>query len=138
MDYKNKLKKRLYFGIGYIVIGIVIAVLKFCGAIKTVDGSAFGFGLVGVGIMLVVQYRKITKSEESLRRFRVEVNDERNISVITKAKSVTFDIYLMVICVAVIVLEIMDKYNIVKPLLLSFSALMTIYLVAYFVIRRKL
>ena len=67
MDFKKKLKTRLYFGISYIVIGVAMIIVAL-----TVNGtseylSPFGTALLVIGIARVRNHSIITKSDETIK-----------------------------------------------------------------------
>ena len=93
MDYKEKLKKRLYIAIIYTALGVMMIV----GAnITQTDNhfiSSFGLGLVICGIIRIRNYIIITKNEETIQKQRIAENDERNIAIMHRARSITFFVY---------------------------------------------
>ena len=57
--------------------------------------SSFGIALVIMEIVQVINYFMITKSEETIRKQQIAETDERNLSILHKAKSATFSIYIL-------------------------------------------
>ena len=137
MDFKKKLKSRLYIAIIYVILGgIMIA----GGIITQTDNtfiSAFGLTLVIMGIARIRQYFLITKNEETIKKQMIAETDERNISILNKAKSVTFSIYLMLSGIAVIILSFLNMHDVAKWIAYSMLLLVLIYWVAYYIIRKK-
>ena len=66
MDYKKKLKTRLYYGIICIVLGAIMIIGVTATKSENEYISAFGFALAMVGVARIIQYLKITKNEESI------------------------------------------------------------------------
>ena len=93
MDYKKKLKTRLYIGIIYIALGIMMIAGSI--ALKTDNDfiSSFGFIVVVLGIVRIRNYRMITKDDGAIRKQQIIETDERNVSIIHKAKNTAFSIY---------------------------------------------
>ena len=87
MEFKKKLKTRLYIAIIYISLGIMMITGTF--AIKTDNDfiSSFGFALVVMGIVRIRNYFMITKNEETIKKQQIAETDERNLSILNKAKS---------------------------------------------------
>jgi len=114
VDYKKKLKQRLYIAITFIALGVMILIGFF--ALKSDDDyiSALGFAVATVGAARSIQYFRITRSEESIKKQRIKETDERNISIIQKAKSTTFSICLVVTCAAVIVTSLFEIPEVAK------------------------
>ena len=137
MDYKQKLKSRLYIAIIYIALGIMMIVGTF--AIETDNSfiSSFGFALVIMGIVRIRNYYMITKNEENIRKQQIVETDERNISIIHKAKSATFSIYITLMGTAVIILSLFNMHDIAKYIAYSVCSLVVIYWIAYWVYQKK-
>ncbi len=137
MDFKKKLKIRLYIALSYIVIGLLM-IITF-NIIKAENDflSSFGFALIVIGIVRIREYRLITKDEASITRRKIAETDERNISIQNKAKSLSFMIYLFLACVSVIVLELLNKTSLASILSLSVGVLIVLYWIIYFIISKK-
>lgn len=135
MDFKKKLKIRLFFAIGYIALGLIMIALF--NIIKTENTflSSFGFALIIVGIAKVRNYFLITKNDETLKKQQIAENDERNISIANKAKSISFIIYIILVCVSIIVLNLLNQVELAT--ILSVCVLVLIYWISYWIISKK-
>ncbi len=137
MDFRKKLKIRLFIAIGYVIIGL--AMILVFNIIKTENEflSSFGFALIMVGIVRIRNYILITKNEETITKQQIAETDERNISIANKAKSVSFIIYVLCASVAVIVLELFNKRQLSIILSSTVCSLILIYWASYWIISRK-
>lgn len=137
MDFKKKLKIRLFFAIGYIALGLIMIALF--NIIKTENTflSSFGFALIIVGIAKVRNYFLITKNDETLKKQQIAENDERNISIANKAKSISFIIYIILVCVSIIVLNLLNQVELATILSVSVCVLVLIYWISYWIISKK-
>ena len=137
MDFRKKLKIRLFLAIGYIVIGL--AMLVVFNIIKTENEflSSFGFALIVVGIVRIRNYIRITKNEETIIKRQIAETDERNISIANRAKSVSFIVYVIFASVSVIILQLLNKTPLAVILSATVSVLVLIYWVSYWIISRK-
>ncbi len=137
MDYKKKLKMRLFFGIGYIVLGLAL-ILTFCFISTESDYlSSFGFALIVVGAVRVRNYFLINKNEETLKKHEIAETDERNIAIANKAKSIAFIIYIIAMGISIIVLQILHKSVLASVLSVTMCFLLLVYWISYFIIRKK-
>ncbi len=137
MDYKKKLKMRLFFGIGYIVLGLAL-ILTFCLIATESDYlSSFGFALIVVGAVRVRNYFLINKNEETLKKQEIAETDERNIAIANKAKSIAFIIYIIAMGISIIVLQILHKSELASVLSGTMCFLLLFYWISYFIIRKK-
>ena len=137
MDFKKKLKTRLYFGISYIVIGVAMIIVAL-----TVNGtseylSPFGTALLVIGIARVRNHFIITKSDETIKKQQIAETDERNIAIANKAKSFSFNLYVILACVAVIVLQIMKITELATTIGMTVCVLLVIYWISYFILHKK-
>ena len=136
MDFKKKLRIRMYVAITYTVIGILMIIAA--NVLKADDTvSAYGLIFTVFGIARLRNYFLITKNEESVRRREVAETDERNVSIINRARSVSFLVYVLAAAVTVIVLSLLDMQEAVQWVSYSVFALLLIYWISYFVIRKK-
>ncbi len=137
MDFKKKLKIRLFLAIGYIALGVAMIVLFLFVSSKNDFLSSFGLALVVIGIVRIRQYAMITKNEETIMRRQIAEGDERNISIANKAKSAAFIIYVFVTCIAIIVLQLIDYTILASILSATVGLLILIYWISYWIIRKR-
>ena len=137
MDFKKKLKTRLYVAIIYIALGILMIAGVFLSKSDNDFISALGFAVAMVGVARIIQYLKITKNEDSIKKQKINEPDERNLSIIQKAKSATFSIYLLFSCTVVIITSLFDMPDVANWFGYSQFVLVIIYWIAYWVIRKK-
>ncbi len=137
MDFKKKLKTRLYVAIIYIALGILMIAGVFLSKSDNDFISALGFAVAMVGVARIIQYLKITKNEDSIKKQKINETDERNLSIIQKAKSATFSIYLLFSCTVVIITSLFDMPDVANWFGYSQFVLVIIYWIAYWVIRKK-
>lgn len=135
MEFKKKLKVRLYYGIGCAVLGVLMMILGFLRAEEYI--SSMGLMFLIIGIARVIQYRRITQTEESLRQREIAEKDERNVLLWTKARSLTFTIYSIVLALAVIILRLMEVELIPQILAFCLFTMVLIYWICYFALSRK-
>ena len=137
MNFKNKLNTRLYYGIICIVLGAIMIIGVTATKSENEYISAFGFALAMVGVARIIQYLKITKNEDSIKKQEINETDERNISIIQKAKSATFSIYLLISCSVVIVTALIDMPDVAKWIGYSQFVLVIIYWICYWIYQKK-
>lgn len=137
MDFKKKLKIRLYTAISYIVLGVALIVIAFITKMENEYFSPLGFAFAVIGIARVKQYFLISKNEETIKKQEIRETDERNIAIANKAKSVSFSLYILVSCIAIIILQILGKSDLASILGLTVCALLIFYWISYFIIRKK-
>lgn len=135
MDFKKRMKIRLWTNIIYIVLGVAMIAV---GLITKTDNefvSSFGLTLTVVGLALIK--KNIITSEEKLKRREIAENDERNIAIVHKARSWAFSFYVILGCLAVIVLSLLSLQDIANWIGVSVFSLIAIYWICYFVVRGR-
>lgn len=137
MDFKKKLKTRLYLAIAYIIIGLATIIAAFITKTSNEFFSSFGFALIVIGIVRVRSYFIITKSEDNLKKQQIRESDERNVSISTKAKSFSFTLYIILSGIVVIVLQCLKETQHATIIGGTVCALILIYWISYFVINKK-
>ena len=137
MDYKKKLKSRLYIAITYIVLGVIFIASTFITKTENDFISSFGFAMIIVGLVRIRNYCMITKDEDTIRKQQIIETDERNILIIHKAKSAAFAVYVFVLGVAVIALSFMGMHGVAKWVAYSVCLLVVIYWICYFIYQKK-
>lgn len=137
MDFRKKMKIRLFLAIGYIVLGL--AMIVAFNLFKTDNSflSSFGFALIIIGIARIRNYLLITKNEETLKKQQIKESDERNIVIANKAKSVAFIIYVLLACIAVIVLSILEMTQLSMIVSATVCVLIFIYWISYWIISKN-
>ncbi len=137
MNFKKKLKTRLYIAISYIILGAGMIAAGFITKTDNQFVSSFGLALAVVGIVRLKQYFTITKNEERIRKQEIAESDERNIAIVHRARSITFSIYVLLACLTVIVLSFMQLHQPVMWISFSVFVLIAIYWITYFIVRKK-
>ena len=135
MEFKKKLKIRLYVSISYMIIGLLAMIFGFTMANDML--SALGLMFAVMGFARIRQYKRITKNEETLHQREIVETDERNVLIWNKARSLTFTIYIIVMAVAVLVFRGIGKANVSEILAWSMMAMVGIYWICYFIMSKK-
>jgi len=137
MNFKKKLKIRLYCGIGFTLLGIALIIVS--NLIRPANDflSGFGFAMAVVGIARIRNYYRITKNEETIQKQEISESDERNIYVANKARSIAFYIYVLTVSLAIIVFHILGKAEIATFLSFTVCLLLVIYYITYWIVRKK-
>ena len=137
MDYKKKIKLRLYFSIGFMVLGIFIIIVA--NVTKTDNQALYTLGstLFVCGIARIVIYNRNIKDEKTMRALEIRETDERNALIALKAKSMAFSLTIIIEGLSVIVLQLMNMVK--SALYLSYFVCfsLVLYIVCYLIIRKK-
>ncbi len=138
MEFKKKLRKRLYIAIAYMVIGIVLTLVAFITKTDNYFISAFGIGLLVNSILRLRQYHRITRDEKSIKQQQIAEADERNRMLLDKAKSWAFYLYIMLTGTVLIILAILGiQDTLVQMIAYSICLLVILYWICYHILKRK-
>lgn len=138
MEFKKKLKSRLYVGIIYMAIGVIMIAGTNAAKTENVFTSHFGLVIAVMGLVRIRNYRIITRNEETIKKQEIAETDERNLLIVQKARSTAFFIYILLACTVVIILSLFDMSDMGQWIAYSLFALLIIYWICYWVYRKKL
>ena len=136
MDFKKRLKIRLYVGIVYIIFGIAMIVCGFVTKTENSFISAFGLAMIIIGLVRIRNNRLITRNEETFKRREIAETDERNLSIVHKARSLAFTVYILLACLTVIILSLIGLTQISALISYSVALLVAIYWICYLVYQK--
>lgn len=137
MDFKKRMKQRLYVAILYIALGLILIATAIISKSDNYFLSSFGLTLLILGIMRFVQHHKITKDEKAMRQRELTETDERNIMMAERARSWAFSFSVMIAGIAVIVLSLLGYHDLVQPLAWFVCLMTLLYWICWSIIRKK-
>ena len=137
MDFEKKMKQRLYIAVGYCVLGPALIIAGVVNKFENYFISSFGFALLIMGILRIVQNRKITKSKKAMHKREVAETDERNKMLAERAKSWTFSFSILIAGVVVIILSILGLHDQAQPFAWFVCLMVVLYWVFYLIARKK-
>ena len=137
MDFKKKMQQRLFLAAGYILLGIVLICTDLLNGSENDFFFSFGLTLVIMGIVQFLRYRKITKSDQSLRKQELTETDERNRMISERAKSWVFSFSVIIAGMIVIVLSLLGYHDQALPFAWYVCGMITLYWIFWYIIRKK-
>ena len=137
MEFKKKMKQRLYVALSYILLGIILLVAAFAGKSDNYFFTSFGIALMLMGILRLVRYRKITRDDTTLRKQEVEESDERTRMMAEKARSWSFSLSVTAAGVLVIVLNLLGYHEEAQPFAWFVCGMVAMDWLCWCMIKRK-
>lgn len=137
MDFQKKVKLRLFLAIFYLLLGAAFIAVHWKGASQNDAFSYFGLIFAVCGITRIRRYYSMRKHPERMKRAEIAENDERNIMIWTKARSLAFAVYVGLAGTAVILLHLLNRTSEAVIVAYTVCAFVLIYWICYQVIRRK-
>ena len=68
MEFKKKLKQRLHTAIAYMIIGLILIIVAYTTKTNNHFIPAFGIGLIVNSFLRLMQYRRITKNDSTIKQ----------------------------------------------------------------------
>lgn len=137
MEYKQRLKIRLYTSVIYTIIGIILIVISALGSLQNEILSSFGAVCAVLGAVKIVRYFRITKNENLLRACETAETDERNIMIMTKARSISFTAFMLLAAISVIVLLLLNQQLAAQIIAFTICGFLITYRICYFILSKK-
>ena len=137
MDFKKKMKMRLYVSLTYCILGIALVVAGAINHFQNHFTVSYGFALLVIGFLRIAQNRKITKDDKTMRHQELTEADERNRMLSERAKSWTFSLTIIVSGLIVIVLSFLGYHDEAMPFSWLVCFMITVYWIFRFIAGRK-
>ena len=137
MEFKKKLKTRLYIALSYIVLGIVLIAADALNHFENDFFLSFGIALLVMGIIRLIRHRKVTKDESTIRRQEVAETDERTLMMSEKARSWAFTSSILIAGIAVIGLSLLGKHETAQPFAWFVCGQVALYWICWMILRKK-
>ena len=137
MKFKTKIKTRIYTGAAYALIGAALIAVRAVGLNENEMLDSFGAVLLVMGLAKAVQYLRLMKNEDAMKKREIAENDEMSIAIWQQARSLAVSIYSMCAGVAVIVLYALGKNLAAQVAAYMLMLFVLVYWVCYFAVKRK-
>lgn len=137
MDFKKKMKQRFYVAVAYCILGLILIIASTANNSENYFISSFGFTLLILGILRIVQNRKITRTEASMHRREIAETDERTRFLSERAKSWTFSFSIMISGIIVITLSLLGYHEQAQPFSWFVCLMVALYWIFYLIMSKK-
>lgn len=131
-----KYEKKIYWSIAWIILGAVLIVLSAFGVLDEFWNGA-GSGLVVVSIIQLIRQMRYRKDKEYREKVDVEINDERNKYISTKAWAWAGYLFVLIMAVGSLVLRALGYDEISIFASSSVCILIVLYWGSYMILRKK-
>ena len=137
MDFTKKMKQRLYIAVSYMVIGVALIAADCLTGFENYFIFPFGVALLVMGALRLLQYRKITKDDQSMRKQELEETDERTRMIAERARSWAFSCSILIAGILVIVLSLLGYHDKAQPFSWFVCGMVALYWVCWLIINKK-
>ncbi|MBR3949566.1 MAG: DUF2178 domain-containing protein [Oscillospiraceae bacterium] len=137
MDFKKRLKQRFLTAVSYIVIGLILLLSACLTNFENHFLTAYGIALVLMGILRLIRHRKITASEQTIRRQELAETDERTRMIAERARSWAFSLTILLAGIAVIVLSLLGRHEEALPFSWLVCGMVVLYWLCWYFVQKK-
>ena len=137
MEYKKKLKQRLFVNIAWAVFGIGMILYWFLSGTDNAYPLSLGIAFIIMGIIRIVQYHHIVHDEKAMKEQEIAEKDERNKMMSEQAKSWTFSLSLFIAGDICIILSLLGKHEAALPFAWYLCGMTAVYWIFWIILRRK-
>lgn len=137
MEFKKKLKQRLYIAIAYIVLGLILITADVVSHLDNYFFFSFGVALLVMGILRIFRHRKVTSDEKTIRQQELAETDERNLMMSERARSWAFSFSILLAGLTVIVLSLLGYHDLALPFAWFVCGMTVLYWICWNIIRKK-
>ena len=138
---EKELKQKLYLNIAFVVLGLAMIITGWVlTAIREGTSSeitGLGSGIFAIGLLRVLQIRKILKGDKDALQKLKEGYDERNVMIYNKAMSMTMKICLFAAFIALFVLYVLEETVIANTIATVVCDSMVVYLICHWIYSKK-
>ena len=137
MEYKKKLKQRLFVNLSWAVLGVgMISYWLLSGTVNTYP-LTLGIAFIIMGIIRTVQYKRIVHDEKAMKERETAEKDERNKMMSERAKSWAFSLSLFIAGNICIILSLLGKHEAALPFAWYLCGMTAVYWICWNIIRKK-
>lgn len=137
MEYKKKLKQRLFVNLAWAVFGIGMILYWFLSGTDNTYPLSLGIAFIIMGIIRFVQYDHLIHDEKALKEQETAEKDERNNMMSERAKSWTFSLSLFIAGDICIILSLLGKHEAALPFAWYLCGMTVVYWICFTIIRKK-
>ena len=137
MDFKKKMKQRLYIAVSYCVLGLILIIADIVNSFENHFIFSFGFALLIMGVLRIVQNRKITNNEKTMHKREIAETDERMKMLSERAKSWTFSFSIMIAGIIVIILSFLGQHELAQPFAWFVCLMVALYWIFRLIANKK-
>ena len=137
MDFKKKLKQRLFVHLIWAVLGLGMILYYLLADTNNTYPFSLGIAFIVMGAIRTIQYKQTVSDEKALRQKEIAETDERNRMMSERAKSWAFSVSLFVAGDLVILLSLLGKHELALPFAWFVCGMTLLYWICWYIIRKK-
>ncbi len=99
--------------------------------------SSFGVGLLTVSVIKLIQYYRVSKNPELMKKYEISQKEERYIYIAQKSGYMVYVVSILAQFAGIFVLILMGKENFAMWLCVFMGFQILVYLISYYVFSKK-
>ncbi len=130
------IKKKIIYCASTLIAGIILIIAA---NLKNNDSMMLGLGtgLAVVALLKLIQFIRLARDPEKMKKYEIMQNEERLILIVTRSGYTTFMLSILAEYIAIVVLIIMEKEQIASIVCAVTGLQVLCYLIMYFLYNRK-
>lgn len=133
----SNLKRQIMWFVMLLVAGIMIIILSIIRQSETTTVSSFGVGLCTVSTFKLVQFYRLSKNPEFMKKYKIAQNEERYIYIAHKSGYFTYFVSIMAQFFGIFMLIIFNKEVYAMYLSMIMAGQVFVYLISYYVFSKR-
>lgn len=133
----NNFKRQIMWFMVLFIAGAMLVSLSFIRGDESTQISSFGMGLCAVSIVKLIQFYRISKNPEFMKKYKIAQNEERYIYIAQKSGYFTYAVSIIVQFLVIFVLLIMNKESYAMIISGVMGVQIFVYLISYYVFSKK-
>jgi len=130
-------KKIILFGF-MAVAGVALFAVNMFQNVNSSTTTGFASGLIGVAIIKLITFYRISKDPKLLKKYEIEQKEERFIAIAEKSGRFTFILTLVIEFVAIFML-ILIRQNMMATIISTVAGIQTLaYLITFYYLSKKI
>lgn len=133
----NNFKRQIMWFVVLFIAGVMMITLNIVRQSETTTVSSFGVGLCSVSTFKLVQFYRLSKKPEFMKKYKIAQNEERYIYIAHKSGYFTYFVSIMAQFLAIFMLIIFNKEVYAMYLSMIMAGQVFVYLISYYVFSKK-
>lgn len=133
----SNLKRQIMWFVMLLIAGIMIIILSIIRQSETTTVSSFGVGLCFVSTFKLIQFYRLSKNPDFMKKYKIAQNEERYIYIAHKSGYFTYFVSIMAQFLGIFMLIILEKEVFAMYLSMIMAGQVFVYLLSYYVFSKK-
>lgn len=133
----SNFKRQIMWFVMLLIAGIMMITLSIIRQSETTTVSSFGVGLCFVSTFKLIQFYRLSKNPDFMKKYKIAQNEERYIYIAHKSGYFTYFVSIMAQFLGIFMLIILEKEVFAMYLSMIMAGQVFVYLLSYYVFSKK-